>query len=288
MLSFSYIMRKTVVSVPLRVSFVGGSTDLPAFYNNDRTGGFVVSCAIDKSLELVNGDASCKFFGMGLGASSAKYVAETARKFFIDNPGNFSKKTQAIAEEAFALESLTANLGKQDHYACAYGGLRTYSFMGASVLTELLSEKAHKLLENHCFLYPTQRKHESFYILNEVNENIKKGRLVFDVLKELRDTAILAARCLREYDLIGFSGCIDKGWRLKQQTAVITNDHITGLMTIIAGKKGYLAGKLLGAGRGGYLLSIFDSRESRDAVANELPDGFPLRIKRRGVTVTEC
>lgn len=51
MLYFVYVTKMIVVRAPLRISFVGGGTDLPDFYR--RTPGRVISTAIDKFVYVV-------------------------------------------------------------------------------------------------------------------------------------------------------------------------------------------------------------------------------------------
>ena len=154
---------------PLRISFMGGRTDFPAFYREEE--GFTVSTTIDKYIHLTLSEAK----GVLLEQESAEHVDSVAQlknrlvkhilsSYGIENNigihvksdtptgtglGSSSSLTvalikalqrkkyesalspSALAEKACDIEinELGANTGKQDQYAAAFGGMNAFSFL---------------------------------------------------------------------------------------------------------------------------------------------------------------
>ena len=160
-----------ISKTPLRISFVGGGTDLRRFYKNDY--GQVVSSAIDKYVYVVVkrqiGIVEYKYrvnwsqveFKNNINDIKHPIVREVLKEFKIDFPieittfsdipagtglGSSSsfgvglinaisaligkRMTQRELAEMGAkieVDVLKRNMGKQDHYPAAYGGMNTFT-----------------------------------------------------------------------------------------------------------------------------------------------------------------
>lgn len=210
---------------------------------------FKISGAIEISS---NADIPSK---TGLGSSSAFAVGLLNNLYAV--MGKLVTKKQ-LAEEASDIEinKLQDPIGKQDHYAVAFGGLNVIKFNpSGSVEIEPIhiKEKIYKTLQDNLLMFYVGERVFTPSILTEMRENIKTQKNV-EILKnmvklvwELRD-AVYAG------DLVHFGKILHENWLLKQQLASnITNPYINELYEK-ALKSGATGGKLLGAGGSGFLL----------------------------------
>lgn len=284
---------------PLRISLVGGGTDLAAFYR--RHYGAVVSFAINKYVNvLVNEkfdgttrvsysetenvphpaavrhdivrESLLKFNvhglevalvsdipgeGTGLGSSSALAVGlNVALRSWSGKPVNI--EPGFIAEDAYAVERTRCGhpVGKQDHYAAAYGGLHGYRFESdESVIAHLipLDEEKKSFLENDLMLFWTGVARSSSGILGQLQKNLRESNAEKMGL-QLRDMAMELQHELWKGNFQNIARYVDAGWQLKRKMAPgVTDSYIDGLYE--AGMRaGAHGGKLLGAGGGGFML----------------------------------
>jgi len=266
-----------ITKTPLRISFVGGGTDLKCFYKD--YGGAVVNAAIDKYVYIVvkkrlldnnimlNNEISiCPFLKeaikivdikggidvhsfsdlpqeTGLG-SSGSYLVGLLNALYTYK-GELVHK-EAIAEEACKIEIdiLKMPVGKQDQYIAAFGGLRYWEFKKDN---SILSKKIGWLngIEDNFLLIYIGITRKSSSILKEQVKNVKK---IVPNLIRVRDLA-------KEFCETGdFTYAMNMGWEEKKHFAHnITNSKIENLYNK-AIKAGALAGKIVGAGGGGFLL----------------------------------
>lgn len=299
----SWHTRFVTTRTPLRVSFAGGGTDIPSFYENDSAGGAVLSTAINRCL-YVTVKAHDPLFGekyrvsysvtehvqnlddlkneiareclrlvpvsgpvyvsviadlpaySGLGSSSAFAVG-------LLNALHTFRHDQAspvqLAEEAAYIEIkvLKRPIGKQDHYAAAFGGMSFYRFLpGGQVVIEPSTSDGARLenLFDHFMIFWTGIQRDSAMVLGEMQGNISNKR---GELTSMRDLAAKLHRVVLESgDIAAFGRIIGQNWELKRGLAsTITNPQIDNwyYQGIEAGAIG---GKLCGAGGGGFLLYV--------------------------------
>lgn len=196
--------------------------------------------------------------GSGLGSSSSLAVAlnlalrkYTARSVNLD--------PCFIAEDAYIIERTHCAhaVGKQDHYAAAYGGLHGYIFEsdGSVVATGIrLNEEQTHFLENDLMLFYTGRTRKAQGILERLKTNLQNDEAVKQSAHVLRDMAVDLQKELLKGNLQNIPVYLREGWKLKKRmTAGVSDDQIDAIHDagIAAGAKG---GKLLGAGGGGFML----------------------------------
>ncbi|MDP2624950.1 MAG: GHMP kinase, partial [Candidatus Peregrinibacteria bacterium] len=184
--------------------------------------------------------------------------------------GEFVSPEQ-LAEEAIEIEvvRLARPMGKQDHYAAAFGGMNEILFMpDESTIVNLVV--CHKDMREkffgHLMAFYTFQTRDSHSILKEQTENTVNK---MDVLKEMRDMVTPFRKVLEESGSVEELGrVLDTAWqRKKTLQGKISNSQIDTLYEAAKGA-GAIGGKLLGAGGGGFLLMVVppEKRESVESV----------------------
>jgi len=147
------------------------------------------------------------------------------------------------------------SVGKQDHYAAAYGNLHYYQFNeDDSVIAELIKmdDKERLELENRFVLLWTGRSRSAQDILKKQEVNMQTARR--NIAFGMRDMAMQMRDDLRRKDFSNIGSYLHANWEIKRQMAQgITNEWIDQKYreAIQAGAEG---GKLCGAGGGGFFL----------------------------------
>lgn len=164
-----------------------------------------------------------------------------------------------LAEEAarVELEILGRPIGKQDHYAAAFGGLSHFKFQSDGQVT-ITPQRLPKLqldsIFNHILLFWTGLWRDSSFVLSEQKENTNEN---LENLLTIRDYA----NKMRDLMLNGFTPetlgkMLDTGWNVKKRLASgISSPEIDDWYGK-AMDAGALGGKLCGAGGGGFLMII--------------------------------
>lgn len=221
--------------------------------------------------------------GTGLGSSSTFAVAllHALHEFRGDRVG-----PDQLAREAahIELEILKRPIGKQDHYAAAFGGLNLIEFHPeGDVKIQPFERNAliQKQLFPHLMLLYTKMSRPSHEILEEQSANT---HLHFKSLCLMRDHAYELERLARNgLDPASFGRILHESWSCKRRLASgVTSDQIDGWYekAVDAGAWG---GKICGAGGGGFLLLVVPP-ERRQQVRNalqELPE-MPIEFEGRG------
>lgn len=185
-----------------------------------------------------------------------------------------------LAEEAAAIEIdvLSRPIGKQDHYAAAFGGFNLLRFLadgGVSVEPQRFGEDTLAGLFAHIMLFWTGITRDSHSVLSEQKRNTP------DHLAELtamRGHAFELQDLLRgPFEPARFGRAVDATWRAKRELAsTVSSDQIDKWyeLALEAGAEG---GKLCGAGGGGFLLFVV-APDRRSEVRSALSDLSELRV----------
>ena len=297
------IMTKT----PLRISFVGGGTDLPWFYS--KHGGAVISTTIDKFVTVkikrseddriicsdnikkppyaiirqvkmlmgigrpveicIDSDIAP---GSGLGGSSALTVGLLSALHVFKNVGAKPEDFARMACEV-EIERLGKPIGKQDQYTVAYGGLRRYIFRENGDVDQR-GPVYWPQLEKNLMLFRTMiPRGNDDKIFKEMDES--KLRAIYGLV-DLFDDA-------NYYGNVDQAGeILHQNWLLKRGlNDEISNSHLDGIYAL-AREAGAIGGKLLGAGGGGHFLFCVPSvhHESVKAALEGLAVEVPRRLQR--------
>jgi D-glycero-alpha-D-manno-heptose-7-phosphate kinase len=197
--------------------------------------------------------------GSGLGQSSSIVVALVdAFRELLDLPlGPYD-----VARLAFEIERVDLGLagGRQDQYAAAFGGANYIEFLpGDRVIVNPLRLNAGIIDEFEasvvtCF---TGQSRESANIIREQASNMAANKAdVIEALHQLKQTALEMKSALLVGDIPAMAGIMEESWRAKKRTAAsISNARIEELYDF-ALTNGALAGKISGAGGGGFVMFI--------------------------------
>lgn len=199
--------------------------------------------------------------GSGLGSSSTLVVAaiEAFREFFALPLGEYE-----VAQLAFEIERIDYGQagGRQDQYAAAFGGFNVMEFGPADrVIINPLRIKSATIreLEASLILFHTGVSRESSHIIERQTSHISAGSAEqVEATHSLKGEAIAMKEALLRGDIAELARVLDRGWQAKKQLAAgISNAAIENCFDI-AGEAGALAGKVSGAGGGGYVLFLAD------------------------------
>lgn len=323
-----------ITKTPLRISFAGGGTDLPSYYETGY--GAVLNAAIDKyiyvivqnsfdgkihlrtatGIEVVN-EASqlqhditraCLLHtkidsgieitsiaeipgGTGLGSSSCytvgllnalyafKQTKSMSLTFIEKNPTTLLyTPPDILAETACDIEinQLAAPIGKQDQFACAFGGMNYFQFNAdGSVNRQSLADcSILNTFNQNLMMFYIGGTRSANAVLKEQNNNTNKNLQVLNIMrnqaKDLYNNPQKLPQILKD------------GWELKKSLAsTISNSYIDNLYTI-ALNNGAIAGKLLGAGGAGFMLfycPLERQNDLRDAMMEQgLTHEMPITI----------
>lgn len=208
--------------------------------------------------------------GTGLGSSSAFTVGllRAVREFL-----GYGCSGNALAKEACDIEiaQLQEKIGKQDQYAAAMGGLNFIEFHSdESVTIEAIPMSAEVLenMQSNLVMFYTGCSRHSRTVLNEQNlrtersENQQNLRKICKLARSMKEALIGG-------DLHGFAEIINENWRLKQTLSPgIVNSKIMDMYDV-GMRNGAVAGKLLGAGGGGFML-FYCEKEKQYGLAQSL------------------
>jgi D-glycero-alpha-D-manno-heptose-7-phosphate kinase len=180
-----------------------------------------------------------------------------------------------IARLAYEIERLELGLqgGRQDQYAAAFGGFNFMEFHpGEQVVVNPLRVKQWILseLEASTILFYTGSSRESARIIAEQAARMTRGDMVtLDAMHELKQEAQSMKDCILRGNLAQFARSMQKGWEAKQRTATSVNTAIVDRAIVAARDAGAYAGKVSGAGGGGFLI-LFADPQDRAAVCAAL------------------
>jgi D-glycero-alpha-D-manno-heptose-7-phosphate kinase len=301
-----------LAKAPLRVSFFGGGSDIPAHFAT--WGGATISTAIDKYVyvavmhtphdhikvsyskqELVtNVDDiqneivrnALKFFGIksnieitsfadiptignGLGGSSAFTCALV--KALSAYCGYEYVNPYLIAKTACHIEIDLCGwkIGMQDQFASAFGGMNFIRYANelgeGRVDVKRLDSNA---IENYMILIPTNIEHHAAKILDNINFEAKTF-----VIRQLSNMAEMQGT--QRVNINTYGQLLDSAWILKKQMSNdISNSDIDSMYERCKDADA-LGAKLLGAGGGGYMLAL---TESKQKIRKEFSDRICLDV----------
>jgi D-glycero-alpha-D-manno-heptose-7-phosphate kinase len=180
-----------------------------------------------------------------------------------------------IAEEAVSVEVdiLKRPIGKQDHFAAAFGGLNYIRF-NANGSIHLIPYSGATADLGRLFayfqLFWTGIDRDSSAVLSEQKKNTASR---MDELTSLRTQADeLSHLFLSPLDVEAFGRMLDEGWQIKRSLASTISTGKIDQWYDTARDAGAIGGKLCGAGGGGFLLFVTpkESQASVRAALGEL------------------
>lgn len=207
--------------------------------------------------------------GSGLGSSSTLVVAlvEAFRNLLNLPLGEYD-----IARLAFEIEREEIGLsgGRQDQYAAAFGGFNFMEFSANDrVVINPLRIKSTTLceLESSIVLCYTGKSRSSAEIIERQISAMKRDdKASIESLLSLRQEAVDMKEAILKGDIRKIGDALHRGWLAKQKTAAgISTDHIAALIDGGLAAGAY-AGKVSGAGGGGFVFLLVDPPRRHEVV----------------------
>ena len=214
----------------------------------------------------------------GLGSSSAFCVGLVHALHALK--GRYATKN-VLASTAGAIEVdiLKRTMGKQDHFASAYGNLNIFTFNSDESITVepvFYSREVRDELESNLMLFYTAIKRDASDVLETQNDATKDKR---SVLGKMRDLVLPLRDVLSgNQSMHRFGEILHEGWLLKKSITSDISNSIIDSYYEKALQAGAVGGKLLGAGGGGFLL-LYVEPHNQANVTNALKDLFCLDVK---------
>ena len=222
----------------------------------DHNGGRPIAATITTTVDAP--------LGSGLGSSSALVVAlvDAFRTLFAAPLGQYD-----VAHLAFEIERLDLELagGKQDQYAAAFGGTNFIEFLaGDRVIVNPLrvSDSARNEFESSLIICFSERSRDACEIIERQTAGMMDHSIrALAALDRLKADAIEMKNALLAGDVRAMARVLEDSWRAKKMTASgISTDRIDALCDL-AFANGALAGKVSGAGGGGFVMFIVDPED---------------------------
>ena len=174
--------------------------------------------------------------------------------------------TEELARQANDLEMniLGEPCGKQDHYVAAYGGLvcQEYHEDGSVDISTLTPPNGSmRALREHLMLFFTGYSRTASDLLQvQKAKSDEDDAAMLDNLHFIKELGQRIKQALEQGDLAGFANLMHEHWEHKKtRDGNMSNDRINAVYDI-ARNNGALAGKLVGAGGGGFLLFFTEDR----------------------------
>ncbi|HEV7428574.1 MAG TPA: GHMP kinase [Thermoanaerobaculia bacterium] len=311
-----------IVRTPFRVSFAGGGTDLPSYYNV-RGFGAVISAAIQKYTYIIlhpkfdsrirvfhydgselAADASAvdhEYFraallekgvnsgvelavisdvpGRGTGLGSSASLTVGLLHALADHLGEKNADPYELARMACHVEidTLQSPVGKQDQYAVAVGGLnfmRFHSDDTVDVEPIAIDHNVSRTLQRRLLAFHTGISRKTTDILQHY---AREDEGLLHSLDRIRDQAFEMRDLLQRSDLDGFARLLNEGWLAKRALSSHISTPVIDRAYEKAMAAGALAGKLCGAGGGGFLL-VYAEEKKQPAVRAALSDMAEMEV----------
>lgn len=207
--------------------------------------------------------------GSGLGSSSTLVVA-MIRAF--TELLNLPLDDYTIAHMAYQIERMDCGLqgGRQDQYSATFGGFNFMEFYADErAVINPLRVKNWILceLEASLVLYFTGVSRESAHIIADQSSNVKSGATdALEAMHGIKREALAMKECLLRGDFEGLVESMRLGWENKKRSAkTVSNSHIDAIYDA-AMQAGALAGKVSGAGGGGFMWFFVPTERRMDVI----------------------
>jgi D-glycero-alpha-D-manno-heptose-7-phosphate kinase len=207
--------------------------------------------------------------GSGLGASSALVVAlvEAYRAAFGLPLGRYD-----VARLAFEIERIDLGLagGRQDQYAAAFGGVNFMEFLpGDRVIVNPLRIQPTYLYEFEASLVVcfTGQSRASAIIQDQMKAVTKSDENALQAMHQLRADAVDMKQALLRGNIKEVADVLNRSWQAKRRTSGLVSNSVIEEVFDLGLKNGAVAGKVSGAGGGGFLMFMTDPEQRYRLIA---------------------
>jgi D-glycero-alpha-D-manno-heptose-7-phosphate kinase len=201
--------------------------------------------------------------GSGLGTSSTMVVS--LLKAFVEWL-NLPLGEYEIASLAFEIERIDAGLGggRQDQYAATFGGVNFMEFHPEErVIVNPLRIKNWIIseLESSLVLFDSGVSRSSARIIKEQTDNLTRhSGTTMEALDAMKEDAYCMKEFLLKGDFASLAGCMRRSWVAKKRLADNVSNSTIDHVVESALEAGAQAGKISGAGGGGFITFLVDPK----------------------------
>jgi D-glycero-alpha-D-manno-heptose-7-phosphate kinase len=226
--------------------------------------------------------------GSGLGSSSA-FAVGLLKGLYSYQGLNVSCETCAQQACEVEIERLGEPIGKQDQYACAYGGTNLIRFkVNGDVHVEpiVMSRDQRKEIAESLLLFYTGITRKASEVLEEQKQRTISQQDTFVVLRRMRDQALELAEDLANGHHEKLGKHLHQAWQWKQSLASKVSNGKLEAIYDRAMRAGAEGGKLLGAGGGGFFL-FHCKRANQSRLCESLKDlpRVPFNLDSQGTRI---
>ncbi len=265
---------------PFRISFLGGGTDYPQWFNEH--GGAVLATSINQYcyVMLHNGivnhtlDIPTK---SGMATSSAYTVG------LLRACTDHDQKTIAKLATVWEQDKMNAKVGSQDQYICAVGGFHLLRFDESGIRDTVIKPEIINPLEKYLMLFDTHQYRRAGDIVEHQLEEMGKHTKLLQSMMEMVDKGL---EFVQKSDWLSFGKLLHESWLLKRQLSSYVSTSKIDSIYETALKSGAVGGKLLGAGGGGFMLFLVEP-DKQEKVKNVLSDlsYIPFKFEIEGAKI---
>lgn len=244
----------------------------PSQIKNDRIREALLDLGIYGNIDITTfSDLPVK---TGLGSSSSFSVA-LIKGLHAYLGKKIDQRESAEKAARLEIELLNQPIGKQDHYAAAFGGFNIFQFNSddtVDVQPVFLDYKTRLDFQKHLLLYFTGITRESSSVLTEQKTKIDEN---LDSLKQLAEMPLEFKERLMKADFKGIGKLLHDNWLKKRNLASNVSNPIIDELYQTALNAGAWGGKILGAGGGGCF--IFVAEPEKLSFIKEALDNVALK-----------
>jgi D-glycero-alpha-D-manno-heptose-7-phosphate kinase len=225
--------------------------------------------------------------GSGLGTSSTIVVAiaDAYRTFFSLPMGDYDLANLAVYIER---EYLKQAGGLQDQYAAVFGGINFIEFEKSRVVVNPLRVRPEiaSELESHLVMFFTGVSRDSSRIIADQSISVGQATSRLESMHRVKAEAYAMKDALLRGDIGEMALVLKRGWEAKKGTSASVSNAMINETYEAAMSCGALAGKVSGAGGGGFMFFVVEP-ENRARVCNKLTElgmtQFLVRFAEAGV-----
>ncbi len=206
----------------------------------------------------------------GLASSSAFTVSFLN---LILNHNHKRKNNFEIGKLAINVEQnlLKESVGSQDQIACAIGGFNKIKFEGKKINYKKINSNniIKKILSNSLIVFTGQQRKSKIIEKDKISK-LKKNKIQMQYIYQ---TAIEAEKIINNDADKGYQEIcqlMKESWKLKKELSKFVTNPLIDDMHDYALKNGATAGKLLGAGGGGFMLLLTKNKNDKIKLVKKL------------------
>lgn len=207
----------------------------------------------------------------GLGASSA-FVASLIKSINFLNLKKISKRKLAEKSVYIERQVIKENGGYQDQYATSFGGFNEIIFKKKQItvmpITNFLKKK---ILENNTVIFYTGIRRKALMIENEKIKRLKRNSIYLDEMRGICEEAIKVIKSKNNTSFLNeFINLMNENWILKKKLSSKVTSNLIDDIYNFGLKNGASAGKILGAGAGGFIMFLTKNENGKKKLIKSL------------------